>query len=202
MIVTTPSWDASYTADTAAPWDIGRPQPVFVGLAEEGRLSGRVLDAGCGTGEQVLLAAEHGARAPMGIDISPTAIGRARAKAADRGLSARFEVGDALDLGTIGQQFDTLLDSGLLHVFSDQDRVRYVTSLAAALQPGGYLFLMCFSDREPGDVGPRRLREDELRSAFSAGWAVESITPEVFEVNHEFFPAGIARAWLAVVRRA
>ena len=46
-----PEWDASYTAGTPAAWDIGRPQPTFVRLAEEGRLTGRLLDAGCGTGE-------------------------------------------------------------------------------------------------------------------------------------------------------
>src|SRR5580693_3382938 len=54
-----PEWDASYTADTPAPWDIGRPQPAFVRLADEGRLTGRLLDAGCGTGENALLAARR-----------------------------------------------------------------------------------------------------------------------------------------------
>ena len=42
-----PEWDDSYTADTPAPWDIGRPQPTFARLADEGRLTGRLLDAGC-----------------------------------------------------------------------------------------------------------------------------------------------------------
>ena len=37
-----PEWDASYTAGTPAPWDIGRPQPAFVRLADEGRLTGRL----------------------------------------------------------------------------------------------------------------------------------------------------------------
>jgi SAM-dependent methyltransferase len=62
-----PEWDASYTADTPAPWDIGRPQPTFVRLADEGRLTGRLLDAGCGTGENALLAASRGADV-TGID--------------------------------------------------------------------------------------------------------------------------------------
>jgi hypothetical protein len=48
---THPAWDASYTAGTPAPWDIGRPRPAFVRLADEGRLPGRLLCAGCGTGE-------------------------------------------------------------------------------------------------------------------------------------------------------
>jgi len=106
-----PEWDASYTAGTSAPWDIGRPQPAFVRLADEGRLTARLLDAGCGTGENALLAASRGADV-TGIDVAPTAIARARAKASERGLTARFEVADALDLGRLSLTVDTVIDSG------------------------------------------------------------------------------------------
>ena len=44
----TSSWDPAYLDSAPPPWDIGRPQPAFVGLAEAGRLTGRVLDVGCG----------------------------------------------------------------------------------------------------------------------------------------------------------
>jgi 2-polyprenyl-3-methyl-5-hydroxy-6-metoxy-1,4-benzoquinol methylase len=111
-----PEWDASYTAGTSAPWDIGRPQPAFVRLADEGRLTARLLDAGCGTGENALLAASRGADV-TGIDVAPTAIARARAKASERGLTARFEVADALDLGRLSLTVDTVIDSGVFHVF-------------------------------------------------------------------------------------
>jgi SAM-dependent methyltransferase len=194
-----PGWDASYTAGPPAPWDIGRPQPAFVRLADEGRLTGRLLDAGCGTGENALLAASRGADV-TGIDVAPTAIARARAKAAGRGLTARFEVGDALDLGRLGLTADTVIDSGVFHIFGDDDRARYVASLAAALRPGGACYLMCFSDRQPGTWGPRRVSSGELRAAFSDGWAIESITADAFEIN----PVGGAtqvHAWLAAIRR-
>src|SRR5215217_4972205 len=49
------------------PWDIGRPQPAFLELAEQGALTGRVLDVGCGTGEHALMAAARGFDA-TGID--------------------------------------------------------------------------------------------------------------------------------------
>ena len=199
--MTAPQWDEAYTGGQSAPWDIGRPQPAFVSLAENGRLSGQLLDAGCGTGEHVLLAAANGAADPLGIDVSPTAITRARAKASERGLSARFEVGDALQLGGLEASIDTIIDSGLFHVFSDDDRGRYVTSLSAAARTGGYLYLMCFSDRQPGEFGPRRVREEELRSAFSDGWSIESITPDKFTVRRDFMDAA-AEAWLAIIRRA
>jgi SAM-dependent methyltransferase len=64
-----PDWDDSY-AGPPPPWDIGRPQPAFVRLAEAGTFTGALLDAGCGTGEHTVLAARHGARV-IGIDVSP-----------------------------------------------------------------------------------------------------------------------------------
>jgi SAM-dependent methyltransferase len=194
-----PAWDLSYTADTPAPWDIGRPQPALARLADEGRLAGRLLDAGCGTGENALLAASRGADV-IGIDVAPTAIARARAKASERGVAARFEVADALDLGRLVLTVDTVIDSGVLHVFDDGDRARYVASLATVLRPAGTCFLMCFSDRQPGTWGPRRVRTDELRVAFSDGWTVESITAATFEI-HPMEGTTQVQAWLAAIRR-
>jgi SAM-dependent methyltransferase len=192
-------WNAAYTAEAPPPWDIGRPQLAFTRLAEAGLLAGKVLDVGCGTGEHALLAAAHGAQA-TGIDAAPAAIERARAKAAERGLQARFEVADALNLGVLGLEFDTIIDSGVFHIFSDEDRLRYVASLAAVLRPGGTCYLMCFSDREPAGFGPRRVSQDELRSAFSDDWHVDSIVADSFDVN-PIEGTTRAEAWLARIRR-
>jgi cyclopropane fatty-acyl-phospholipid synthase-like methyltransferase len=196
----TESWDDSYTRADPPPWDIGRPQPGFARLAEDGLLAGRLLDAGCGTGENTLLAAAHGAQA-IGVDGARTAIERARVKAAERGLSARFEVADVLDLGRLGLTFDTLIDSGVFHVFSDEDRPRYVSSLATVLRDGGTCYMMCFSEHEPGTWGPRRVTQDELRAAFSDGWRVISIAPGTFDIN-PFQGSTSVQAWLATIRRA
>ncbi|MGD0240818.1 MAG: class I SAM-dependent methyltransferase [Streptosporangiaceae bacterium] len=194
------SWDDAYSWDRPPAWDIGRPQPVFVRLAERGLLAGRLLDSGCGTGENTLLAAAHGADA-VGVDLSGRAIERARAKAAERGLAARFETGDVLRLGDLGVAFDTVIDSGVFHVFDDENRVRYVASLGSVLRPGGRCYLMCFSDRQPGDFGPRRVSQDELRAAFGDGWDIASIEAAAFEINRPAFDIASAQAWLAVIER-
>ena len=198
--MTTPSWDDSYAASTAAPWDIGRPQPAFVRLAEQGLLAGRVLDSGCGTGEQTLLAAAHGADA-TGVDMSGRAIQKAKEKAAERGLVARFEVGDALRLVDLGLTFDVIIDSGVFHVFDDENRATYVSSLASVLRPGGRCYLACFSDRQPGTWGPRRVSQDELRAAFSRGWDVVRIEAAAFDVNEARTGVPSVSAWLAVLER-
>ena len=194
-----PGWDAVYVADERPPWDIGRPQPVFARLADQGLLRGALLDSGCGTGENTMLAAGHGADA-LGVDVSPNAIAQARQKAAERGSAARFEVADVLELGQLGRTFDTVVDSGVFHVFDDGDRARYVASLATVMKPGATCYLMCFSDRQPGDAGPRRVSQDELTAAFRDGWAIDSIIAEMFAIN---FPGrSEAQAWLATIERA
>jgi hypothetical protein len=59
--------------------------------------------------------------------------------------------------------------SGLFHVLSDEDRRRCVEGLATVLKPGGRLFLMCFSDEEPGTEGACRVSKKELHDAFAEG---------------------------------
>jgi cyclopropane fatty-acyl-phospholipid synthase-like methyltransferase len=193
-----PGWDSVYVADQPPPWDIGRPQPVFERLAGAGLLRGRLLDSGCGTGENAMVAAAHRADA-QGVDVAPTAIARAQRKAAERGSAARFQVADVLDLGQLGLTFDTVVDSGVFHVFDDGDRVRYVASLASVMRPGATCYLMCFSDRQPGDAGPRRISQDELTAAFRDGWAIGSISAETFAIN--FQGRTEAQAWLATIQR-
>jgi SAM-dependent methyltransferase len=188
-------FEAAYEA--TPPWDIGEPQPAFAALTAEGRLRGRVLDVGCGTGEHALMAAAAGCEA-VGIDIAPSAIRRARAKASERGASARFVVGDARDLASLGQQFDVVLDCGLFHVFDDEDRAPFVASLAGVVPTGGVYFMLCFSDEEPPGWGPRRVTQDEIRETFADGWQVASIEPAAINTTIRAEPV---RSWLASITR-
>jgi cyclopropane fatty-acyl-phospholipid synthase-like methyltransferase len=185
-----------------APWDIGRPQKRFMAIADQ--VKSPVLDAGCGTGEHALFLVSRGHRV-VGIDFVPTAVRRAQAKAAERCLSAEFLVKDATTMAEWDRRFSTVIDCGLFHVFSDDDRRRYVDGLAHVVEPGGRLFLMCFCDEEPGTEGPRRISQQELRDAFADGWVVESIQLVQIEINPEFtevqFSKGGPKAWFAIIKR-
>jgi SAM-dependent methyltransferase len=186
-----------------APWDIGKPQKPFVEMAD--RITGSILDAGCGTGDTALFFASRGHKV-TGIDFLDEPIKRAKRKATERGSTVNFLVKDAVTLTDWSERFDNVIDSGLFHVFSDDDRKKYVAGLATVLRSGGRLFLMCFSDEELGTQGPRRISQKELHDAFAEGWVVESIQPCRFEVIPNLkdfsFSEGGPKARFAAIKRA
>ncbi len=188
-------FDSAY--DGIPPWDIGHPQKEFIRLAEDGEISGRVLDAGCGTGENALYLASLGFEV-WGIDAAPSAIKKAKEKAKEREISVNFLVFDALKLQLLQNKFDTIIDCGLFHVFSDEERLIFAASLSSALHPGGRYFMLCFSEHEPGSYGPRRVTQAEIRATFGKGWKINYIREAEFET---MFATEGMKAWLSSITR-
>ena len=191
-------WDASYD-DGPAPWDVG-PQPAVVRVAAEGGFTGRVLDAGCGSGENALHLAAQGLSV-LGVDVAETALARARAKAADQGIEVEFAVADALALDRLGRTFGTVLDCGLFHTFDADERTGYAGSLASVTEDGGTLYVLCFGDEGRGDPGPHPVSKSDIAAAFGAGsgWHVADISPD--RVHTRFHDDDGAPAWWATITR-
>ena len=105
--------------------------------------------------------------------------------------------------------YDTILDSALFHIFGDDDRARYVTSLHTATRPGGLVHVLALSDEGRG-FGPQ-VSAEAIRSAFGTGWALEALDTTTYrgvvgEAHSQALglPVGTVvdePAWLARVRR-
>ena len=166
-------FDGFYQAG-APPWVIGEPQPAIVALERTGVISGRVLDAGCGTGEHTILLAALDYDV-LGIDFAPNAIDQARANAAAKGVDARFEVADAMKLDS-EPGYDTVVDSALFHIFGDPPTGR-VTSRACTERsgPAG----CCICSRSPTQVAASVRWSARRRSAMrsSTGGSSRRSTP-------------------------
>ena len=176
---------------SAPPWEIDRPQPAVVALAEEDEFTGRVLDVGCGTGENSLYLASHGLSV-LGIDAVPAEVQRARDKAAERGLSGEFRVADAFDLGALGRHFDTVLDSAFLHILGGRGgadrRSAYATQLALVLPTGGRLHLLQISELSTDEFP--KISRAEIAETFADGWALDRVQPANYATTSGDAPPG------------
>jgi len=172
-------WEDAYK--TAPPWDIGGPQPAFVELVRAGEMrAGRVLDVGCGTGENALFLAQNGFVA-TGVDVARQAVQEARAKAVERGVEVDFRIENALSLDFKNGQFDSVIDSGLFHTFSDGDRPVFAAGIARVLGASGNYFMLCFSEKEPTDWGgPRRVSQREIEATFSPLFKINYVRDAFF----------------------
>jgi ubiquinone/menaquinone biosynthesis C-methylase UbiE len=94
------------------------------------------LDAGCGTGFLSFELAGRGHRV-TGIDFAPAMLAEARRKAAERGVSIRFEEGDAEQLPFVSGSFDLVVSRHVLWTLPHPDAA--IDEWIRVLRPGGRL---------------------------------------------------------------
>jgi cyclopropane fatty-acyl-phospholipid synthase-like methyltransferase len=160
-------WDNKYR--TSPEWDIGYPQPEFEELMKRSEMKpGRLLDIGCGTGENAIYFAKKGFSV-FGIDVVRRAINSAILKANDQNVNVKFLVKNILDkqLKFEMGKFDNIIDSGLFHAMTDQERPIFANQIWNLLRIKGTYFMLCFSDKEPPGDGPRRITKLEIKQTFS-----------------------------------
>jgi SAM-dependent methyltransferase len=190
-----PSWNESY-ASGQLPWDTGQPEPRLIEFVTSGGIApAPTLEIGAGTGTNAIWLAERGFDV-LGIDLSPLAVERARAKMKERALSCRFAALDFLAAPPPGGPFQFVFDRGCFHVFDEPDeRQRFAANVAAALAPGGLWLSMIGSSEGPRrDVGPPR------RSACEVMLAIEPEL-EIVELRSTEFRDHGAKAWFCLSRR-
>jgi len=178
-------WNEAYTG--VPPWDIGRPQPDFEAVLRNGEIGpGRVLDVGCGRGANAIMLAQAGLTV-TGIDVASDALADARAGADASRLKASFIQGNVLELDRFFPEgaFDTIIDCGLFHVMEDDERPVYASQVHRVLRRGGGYFMMCFSDKQPGTDGPRRVSKSEIEGTFSGLFRINYIREAAFETRLE-----------------
>lgn len=187
-----PNWTELYerAPNERMPWYYARLDPDLErGLAARGVRAGRVLDLGTGPATQAFALAALGFDV-TGTDVAPAAIVKAREGAAARGLRAEFVEDDILNTRLTGP-FDVVVDRGCFHVFPPSSRGRYVETLAALLRPGGLLFLKCFSEEQPGDIGPYQSSPQQIDALFSRHFDVLSVERTVYQGTLETFPKAL-----------
>ncbi|ORA40120.1 bifunctional NAD(P)/FAD-dependent oxidoreductase/class I SAM-dependent methyltransferase [Mycobacterium aquaticum] len=132
--------------------------------------AGRALDLGCGEGGDAVWLAEHGWQVTA-ADVSETALQRAAAEAATRGVSDRivFERHDFSESLPDGD-FD-LVSAQFLQSPIAMDRTRFLRRAADAVTPGGLLVVVDHGAAPPW--APEHVRNFEFPSAEEVFAALE-----------------------------
>lgn len=190
-----PSWNESY-ASGQLPWDTGEPEPLLVEFVTSSAVTpGPTLEIGAGTGTNAIWMAERDFDV-LGVDVSPLAVERARAKMDGRALRCRFAALDFLAASPDGGPFQFVFDRGCFHVFDEPDeRQRFAARVAAALAPDGlWLSLIGSTEGPPREVGPPR------RTAREITLAIEPAL-EIVELRSAVFRGHGAKAWFCLSRQ-
>jgi len=169
------------------PWDANITPPEVLEFIDI-TISGRALDLGCGTGANAITLARNGWRV-TGVDFVPSAIRKARRKAASAGLAIDFITADVTDLKGIQGPFDYALDIGCLFGLDADGRMKYADNLIRLLRPDACYMIYAWLPRERSGrmVGISEDRiESMLGKAFTRermvlceekGWASENHHP-------------------------
>jgi len=161
------------------PWD---GHPLSTALRElveatDAPPPGSALDVGCGTGDTSIYLAQRGWLV-TGVDFTPKALDKARAKARDAGVTVNFVHGDVTHLQQAGIRpgFQVIVDNGCFHGMSDVDRDLYVHEISGAAAPGARLLMIAFVPGGP--VGPAGADQAEIERRFTPGWTLLSAADE------------------------
>ncbi|MBN2544119.1 class I SAM-dependent methyltransferase [bacterium] len=125
-------------------WD--RKLVDFIEYVCDLRPPSRILDLGCGAGDQAKLFAKKG-YVITGIDIAPSLIEFAKKQFIDEGLNGEFIAGDMREID-YDSDFDAcLILSGTFGFFSNKENQILLNSVAKALTAGGKVFIMFLSSQ-------------------------------------------------------
>ena len=190
-----PSWNDNYASGEPLPWDTGTPDALLVQMIESRDIPpGRTLEIGCGTGTNAIFLAQHGFDV-LGIDISPVAVDKARAKAQGR---CRFEVGDFLAAVPAGGPFQFVFDRGCFHVFDDEgEQARFAQNVAAGLvEHGLWLSLIGSTEGAPRDEGPPRRSARDVMNAIEPSLEIVQLRSTEFMVYEKPL-----KSWVCLSRK-
>ncbi len=167
-------WDQLYQGGFK-PWDTGQPDSHLISVVREKRIHrGRALEVGCGTGTNAIWLAQQGLDVTA-IDVSPTALAQARAKAGAE--TCNFVLGDFMELPAPAAPFDFAFDLGCFHVFfaEPKERSTFAKQMSKFLASDG-LWLCVAGNADGGQLGPPAISALDIVVAVEPCFEILSLT--------------------------
>jgi SAM-dependent methyltransferase len=198
-----PDWERRYReGDT--PWHTRRPSLELIDVLQRYEIPpGRVLELGCGEGVNSVYLDRRGFEVTA-IDVSPTAIQRARGFAEREGASVDFRVADVTDLGDVPAPFTLVFDRGLYHVVRRDNLPGLLNTLQSVTVPGSYYLTLAGNANEQtpeGQDGPPRVTDEEICREFAPLMQLIQLREFRFNAGSDQPDAHRPLGWSALFRR-
>ena len=136
---------------------------------------GRIIDVGGGTSVLVDRLLELPFEAIAVLDISETALGKARLRLGERARRVRWLSADVTDVDDLGT-FDIWHDRAVFHFLTDvSDRKRYVELARRTVPEGGHLIVASFADDGPkrcSNLDVCRYNAESMAAELSDGFSL------------------------------
>ncbi len=178
-------FEESYVSGDA-PWDSGVPSAELVRVLDAGSLPGTtVLELGCGTGTNAIEFARRGYRVTA-VDLSSTAVKRAREKARRLGVRIEFRRADILRTN-LGGPYDVLFDRGVYHVLRMINLTGFLEVLMRVTRRGTRWLCIAGNAKEATKDGPPVVHEREFRAELEPQFRILDVREFRFTLNREDF---------------
>lgn len=162
-------WEQRYV-ETDTPWDSGFPSEHLKSFVAEGKVKGgRVLEIGCGTGTNAIYLAQHGFDV-TGVDLSKTALQKAREKAKAANVKVNFIEADLTAPPDLGAPFPFAFDRGTYHVIRRVNLSAFQAVLSKVVEASGLYLVVAGNGNTLAhpDQGPPTVRGSEIVAEIEA----------------------------------
>ena len=178
------------------PWAHDEPTLFLAEICQE-RATGKALDIGCGSGTDSVFLASQGWDVTS-LDFVDKALDYTQQRAEAAGVSVTPVVAD-ITTWDPPEQYDLVLDHGLLH---NMDPVRYPAyrkRIMNAVADDGYFVLLhwhpLFEGQAQGENGPTRTPREDIKAFFAPEFQERYFAREEFEDLPDFVGRGMCQAY-------
>jgi SAM-dependent methyltransferase len=181
------------------PWDVNQPDFNLIEVVTEKPILGcKVLDIGCGTGDNSIWLAQKGFQV-IGTDTSDIALEKAKEKASKDNVECDFVLVDFLKNRIEGAPFGFVFDRGCFHSFnSEEDRRRFAQNVATHLEEAGlWLTIVGNADENRQGPSPPQLTALDIVKALEPYFEILSLQSSHFESHRPNPP----RAWKCLMKK-